>query len=183
MNWFLYDRNIHPESANKTDITLNNFSRYREAFAIQLVLSKVIWIYVIVSDTWMFLSLISQYLEARTRIWITSTLSADNNFSLHVRMIAPLAFASAYVIKLFDDLAQLIRNVFGQDANDILDCFQDNYIGRIRHNTQRIEPLLPIEIWSMFNRTNEDLHRTNHVVEGWFRWNSSSFIPKSKQCK
>ena len=50
-------------------------------------------------------------------------------------MIAPLALASAYVLKLFDDLAQLIRNVFGQDANDILDCFQDNYIGRFRHNT------------------------------------------------
>ena len=84
-------------------------------------------------------------------------------------MIAPLALASAYVLKLFDDLAQLIRNVFGQDANDILDCFQDNYIARFRHNTQRREPLLPIEIWSMFNRTNEDLHRTNHVVEGWHR--------------
>ena len=81
-------------------------------------------------------------------------------------MIAPLALASAYVLKLFDDLAQLIRNVFGQDANDILDCFQDNYIGIFRHNTQRRETLFPIEIWNMFNRTNEELHRTNNVVEG-----------------
>ena len=117
----------------------------------------------------MFLSLISQYLEHVQEYGLQARYLADNNFSLHIRMIAPLAFASAYVVKLFDDLAQLIRNVFGQDANDILDCFQDNYIGRFRHNTQRREPLLPIEIWSMFNRTNEDLHRTNHVVEGWHR--------------
>ena len=82
-------------------------------------------------------------------------------------MTAALAFVSPnHVIQSFNDLAHLIRNVFGQDADDILDYFEDSYIGRFRHNAPRRELLFPIEIWNTFNRTDEELPRTNNAVEG-----------------
>ena len=72
----------------------------------------------------MFLSLVLQYLEACARIWITNALSCYDNFALHVWMIAFLAFVSPnHVIQGFDNLAQVIRNAFGEDDNDILMVF------------------------------------------------------------
>ena len=64
----------------KTDIILNNFFRYREVSAIPHVPYKIVWLCVIISDTWMFLSHLFQYLEARTRIWITNMLSCRRQF-------------------------------------------------------------------------------------------------------
>ena len=55
------------------------------------------------------------------------------------------------------------------DADDILDYFEDTYMGRFHHNAPRRESLFPIEIWNMFNRTDEELPRTNNAVEGWHR--------------
>ena len=82
-------------------------------------------------------------------------------------MTAALAFVSPnHVIQLFDDLAQLIRNVFGQDVDDILYYFEDSYIGRFLHNAPRRELLFLIEFWNMFNRIDEELSRTNNAVEG-----------------
>ena len=85
-------------------------------------------------------------------------------------MINAFAFVSPnHVIQSFDVLAQLIRNAFRQDADDILDYFEDNYIGRFLHNAPRREPLFPIEIWNMFNRADEEFPRTNNAVEGWHK--------------
>ena len=71
---------------------------------------------------------------------------AEDSFALHIRMIAAFVFVSPNrVIQLFDDLPQLIRNAFGQDADYILDYFEDNYIDRFCHNTPRREPLFPIK--------------------------------------
>ena len=93
---------------------------------------------------------------------------ADNN--LHIWMIVALAFVSPnHVIQSFDDLAQLISNAFLQDADDILDYNEENYNGRFRHNALRKESFFPIEIWIEFNQTDEELLRTNNVVEGWHR--------------
>ena len=48
-----------------------------------------------------------------------------------------------YFIQSFDDAAQLIHNESGQDADNILDYFEDTYIGRFLHNTLRRESLFP----------------------------------------
>ena len=49
----------------------------------------------------------------------------------------------------------------------MLDCFEDNYIGRFRHNALRRRPTFNIETWNMFHRTDNELPRTNNAVEGW----------------
>ena len=46
--------------------------------------------------------------------------------------------------------------------------FQDTYIGRYRRNTRR-PPLFAINLWNMFNRTDDELLRTNNSVKGWDR--------------
>ena len=81
-----------------------------------------------------------------------------------------VAFVSPnHVIQLIDDLPQLIRNAFGQDAYDILDYFEDNCFGKFRPKAPSREPLFYMEIWIMFNHTDEELPRSNNAVEGWHR--------------
>lgn len=85
-------------------------------------------------------------------------------------MIAAIAFVPLNdVINSFDDLSAEIRNQFNADADDILDYFEDNYIGRYRRNAPRRQPTFSIELWNMFNRTDDELPRTNNSVEGWHR--------------
>ena len=51
----------------------------------------------------------------------------------------------------------------------MLDYFEDNYIGQFRHNASGRRPTFNIETWIMFHRTDNELPRTNNVVEGWHR--------------
>ena len=56
---------------------------------------------------------------------------ADGQFALTIPMLAALAFVPPNdVIDSFDTLADYSRNGYGQDLNDMLDSFEDNYIGR-----------------------------------------------------
>ena len=62
----------------------------------------------------------------------------------------------------------------------MLDYFEDTYIRRFRRSTPRGPPLFPIELWNMFNRTPEELPRTNNNIEAWhnsFQANVSSTHP------
>ena len=59
--------------------------------------------------------------------------------------------------------------MFAQEVDDLLDYFEDNYIGRFRHNAPRREPTFKIELWNMFHRSDQELPRTNNAVEGWHR--------------
>ena len=52
-------------------------------------------------------------------------------------------------------------------VDDVLDYFEDNYIGRQRRGRPRAIPPFPIELWNMFDRTQEELPRTNNSIEGW----------------
>ena len=92
----------------------------------------------------------------------------DDDFSLHARMIMALAFVPpADLDAAFDDLFTEIRNNFNNDFDDILNYFEDTYIGRLRRNGRRDAPLFPGEMWNMYNRTRNHLPRTNNNVEGW----------------
>ena len=95
---------------------------------------------------------------------------ADEEFALPIRMLTALAFVSPNdVIDSFDALADYSRNCYWQDLDDMLDYFEDNYIGRSRHNTPIRRPTFNIETWNMFHRTDNELPRTNNAVEGWHR--------------
>ena len=52
-------------------------------------------------------------------------------FVLHMLMVATLAFLPPQVvIASFDLLCDRIRQTYGDDADQVLDYFEDNYIGR-----------------------------------------------------
>ena len=49
---------------------------------------------------------------------------------------------------------------------EILNSFENHYIGRFRRNAPRRPPLFSLNIWKMFRRTQYELPRTNNSIEG-----------------
>ena len=85
-------------------------------------------------------------------------------------MLPALAFLPAGdVIEGFEELPDTIRVLYDDVADDLLQYFKDTYIGRYRRNAPRRPPLFVINLWSMFNRTDDELPRANNSVEGWHR--------------
>ena len=84
------------------------------------------------------------------------------------------------VVNSFDVLCVVIRNQYDGDADEVLDYFENTYIGRFLRNAPRRPPLFPIELWNRFHRTADELSRTNNNIEAWrnsFQANVSSTHP------
>ena len=60
-------------------------------------------------------------------------------------------------------------NIEINDADGVLDYFEDNYVGRFRINAPRGIPTFPIDFWNKFRHTDDELPRTNNAVEEWHR--------------
>ena len=91
----------------------------------------------------------------------------NQEFAINLRMLCALIFIPPpEVTNGFDTVCGLIRNNFRDEADDELDYFEDTYVGRFRHNAPRRNPRFSIEFWNMFNRTDQELPRTNNSVEG-----------------
>ena len=58
-----------------------------------------------------------------------------------------------------------------QFAGNVIDYFEDTYIGRLRPGGHRRAPLFDLALWNMYEQTIGDLPRTNNAVEGWHRRN------------
>ena len=85
--------------------------------------------------------------------------------ALHLRMLCAIAFLPPTdVIQGFEELVNEIRNIYSDKVDKILDYFEDNFIYRFRRN-----PSFALDLWNMFNRTDDELPRTNNSVEGWHR--------------
>ena len=94
----------------------------------------------------------------------------EEKFALHIRMLVALAFLpGGHVIEGFEELVDTIRILYDDVADDLLQYFEDTYIGKYRRNAPRRPPLFAINLWNMFNRTDDELPRTNNIVEGWHR--------------
>ena len=94
----------------------------------------------------------------------------NDNFALYMRMIPATAFVDTPdVPQAFYDLETEIRNNFGNQngVDAVLDYFEDTYIGRQRRGRPRAQPMFLIELWNMYDRTLEELPRTNNEIEGW----------------
>ena len=64
---------------------------------------------------------------------------------------------------------------------EILNYFENHYIGRFRRNAPRRPPLSSLNIWKMFRRMQYELPRTNNSIErchGTFQANVSACHPK-----
>ena len=80
----------------------------------------------------------------------------DPEFALHLRTISALTFVPPNDVQnSFDHLTALIRNQYGNDADGVLDYFEDNYVGRFRVNAPRGIPTFPIDVWNMCHRKRQ----------------------------
>ena len=85
-------------------------------------------------------------------------------------MLPALAFLQAGdAIEGFEELVDTIRLLYDDVADDLLQYFEDTYIGRYHRNAPRRPPLFAINLWNMFNRTDDELPHPNNSVEGWNR--------------
>ena len=93
-------------------------------------------------------------------------LKDDEDFANKVRMLAALAFVpDPDVINAFEAVSE----DFPLDTQEVIDCFEDTYIARLRNGGHRRVPLFELGLWNMYNQTLDDLPRTNNAVEGWHR--------------
>ncbi|CAF1119652.1 unnamed protein product, partial [Didymodactylos carnosus] len=90
----------------------------------------------------------------------------DVKFAHNINKIVALAF-----IPLCDILHAYPRLAldYDDDYQDILNYFEDTYIGRLRPNNTRRQPTFSIEFWNMYKRTTQLFMCTNNSVEAWHR--------------
>jgi hypothetical protein len=89
----------------------------------------------------------------------------NNNadFALSVKMITAIAFVKIDDIdKVVDELAEYLPD----ELQDLLDWFENNYIGRKnRSKSGRRPALFPLILWNVHDRVINDQHRTNNYAE------------------
>ena len=56
-----------------------------------------------------------------------------------------------------------------QFAGNVIDYFEDTYIGRLHPGGHPRAPLFDLALWNMYDQTIGDLPRTNNAAEGWHR--------------
>ena len=91
-----------------------------------------------------------------------------NEFALHTRMLCAVAFMPPdNVIAGFKELSDLIRDTYQGIMDDLLNYFEETYIGWYRRNAEHQPPLFALNLWNMFHRTFDELLRTNNHGKGW----------------
>lgn len=96
---------------------------------------------------------------------------SDPEFALSIRQILALAFVPTVdVVSAFDDLMESAFFVENQDQiRDLINYFEDNWIGRPGRRGGRSAPLFAHSLWNSFDAVLQDLPKTNNSVEGWHR--------------
>ena len=83
-----------------------------------------------------------------------------------MKMIAAIALVPSFdVEKSFETLCEFLP----PETYPLQDYFEDTYLGRSCRRGRRREPLFGMELWNLYNRTTDELPRTNNAVEGWYR--------------
>lgn len=119
-------------------------------------------------------------MEAYSKLYqgLQGMYNVNDEFTLHLRMLCTLAVLPPNdLANGFDKVCDEIRNDFGHEADDLLDYFEDTYVGWFRHNAPRRNPRFPIALWNMFHRADQELPRTNSSIEGWHRSFQGHLLP------
>ena len=66
----------------------------------------------------------------------------------------------------FAQQMKLLAESLPQDAGQIVDYFEETWIGPVRRNRRR-PPVFPVEMWNCFAAIQDDLPSTNNHIEGW----------------
>lgn len=91
----------------------------------------------------------------------------DADFALKMKMLPALAFVpEEHVIQYFEVLCD--ENVFPEEAQPIIDYFEDTWIGRPNRRHRR-PPRFPLSMWNCYQGTLQGQPKTNNSVEGWHR--------------
>jgi hypothetical protein len=96
---------------------------------------------------------------------------SDPDFALSIRQILALAFVPTVdVVSAFDDLMESAFFVENEAlVRDLINYFEDNWIGRPARRGGRSAPLFALALWNCFDAALQDLPKTNNSVEGWHR--------------
>ncbi|CAF1633849.1 unnamed protein product, partial [Didymodactylos carnosus] len=109
--------------------------------------------------------LINQIIEFAPH-WFPRSIMLDFEQASALAFLEP-----SRVINGFDDLSMDL----GDDYQEILDYFEETYIGRLRPNHTRRRPMFCIDFWNMYNRTTQSSMRTNNTAEAYHRRIGSVF--------
>lgn len=92
---------------------------------------------------------------------LTEVYRASEVTRLQCKMIIALAFVPIRDVQFS---FEIIAEDFAEELQPLLIYWEKNYIGRRLLN---IPPRFPIENWNLFDRTLQNLPRTNNSVEAW----------------
>ena len=92
----------------------------------------------------------------------------DASFALRMKMLPKLAFVPIpTVTEAFELLGD--NDIFHHEAQKVVDYFEDTWIGRPNRQNGRRLSLFQHDIWNMYSRVLDNLHKTNNSVKGWHR--------------
>ena len=90
----------------------------------------------------------------------------NEDLNIKIRMLAALAFVPVHeIVESFEHLADSMP----AEAQPITAYFEDTYIGRQQRRGHRCPSPFTHDMWSVHNRVEQGLPRTNNHVEGWHR--------------
>ena len=93
---------------------------------------------------------------------------SDAAFALKMRMIAAIAFV--LVADVVTSFEHLIDNTdFPEEAQSVLDYFEDTWIGRPNRPLIRRPPCFDHVLWNCFDAAKFCASKTNNACEGWHR--------------
>nr|CAI5844980.1 unnamed protein product [Callosobruchus analis] len=92
----------------------------------------------------------------------------EPEFALKMKFLSALAFVpTTDVVEAFEIVCD--ENMLPEDAQPILDYFEDTWIGRPQRRQHRRSPRFSHSMWNCFNTVVEGLPKTNNSIEGWHR--------------
>lgn len=110
---------------------------------------------------------------------LTTRYRQDSDFALQAKMIPAMAFLPPNRI---EDALRDLRHELPDDLQQILDWFEDHYMGRLQHRPDgtfaRRDATFPVTMWTVHQRTLDGDSRTNNYMEAFHKTLQAQFSVK-----
>lgn len=104
-----------------------------------------------------------------TELQILGRYNNEPEFALQARMIVAVAFVPLDEVDNALDALNEQQTNLDAELQPVLDWLEDNYIGRMNRNGTRRNPIFPVQMWNVFERTINGQDRTNNHSEAAHR--------------